>query len=122
MYLASGGCAEAPLPERQLRSDDCLRGLELDRLQDQIKRCNSVVATFANQPGPLSDRSLLHILAGDEEAACRDSDKASGLVARLPAQADISDLRRELELRRAICGAPRRVNAAPTSGPSDRAP
>lgn len=100
------GCAEAPLPQSQLRSDDCLRGLQIDQLQAQIRRCDTVVAAFPDRPGPLSDRSLLHMLAGDELAACRDVETATRLLSGQPASGALAALSNELQLRRATCPAP----------------
>lgn len=100
------GCAEAPLPGRQLRSDDCLRGLQVDRLQAQIRHCDTVVAAFPERPGPLSDRSLLHVLAGDEAAACRDVETATRLLALQPASSELEAIAEDLRVRRATCAQP----------------
>lgn len=113
--LLVGGCSEAPLPQRQLRADDCLRGLQLNRLDAQLRRCNQVVAAFPNQPGPLNDRYLLRSLAGDDDGACSDIAAAMPLAARLPSNAENDQLRSELKLRQSIC-------LAPTSAPSAPAP
>lgn len=124
-----GGCAEAPLPGRQLRVDDCLKGLQLSQLGPQLQRCDQVVAAFPSQPGPLNDRYLLRSLAGDDAGACRDIAAARKLATRLPASADNDQLRSELKLRESICLAPVRAPAtpepaakSPTSAPSAPAP
>ncbi|MEB3333048.1 MAG: hypothetical protein VKI83_11220 [Synechococcaceae cyanobacterium] len=122
MLLTSSGCAEAPLPQRQLRSDDCLRGLELSRLQAQIRRCNAVVAAFPDQPGPLNDRSLLHVLAGDDRAACSDVARARRLLAGLPPGNESKALGDELQLRGSSCAAPGQTALPATNAPSTPAP
>lgn len=127
--LLGGGCAEAPLPGRQLRVDDCLRGLQLNQLDQQLEACDRVVAAFPLQPGPLNDRYLLRSLAGDDLGACRDIAAAVKLAPRQPASPELDQLRDELRLRQSICQAPLRAPAtpqpgppAPTSAPSDPAP
>jgi hypothetical protein len=119
-----GGCSEAPLPQRQLRADDCLRGLQLNRLDAQLRHCNQVVAAFPNQPGPLNDRYLLRSLAGDDDGACSDIATAMPLAARLPSNPENDELRSELKLRQSICRSPERAVASPTptSAPSNPAP
>ena len=122
--LVGGGCSEAPLPQRQLRADDCLRGLQLNRLEAQLKRCNQVVAAFPSQPGPRNDRYLLRSLSGDDVGACSDIATAIPLAARLPTHPENDQLRSELKLRQSICQAPERAIATPTptSAPSAPAP
>lgn len=122
--LVGGGCGEAPLPQRQLRTDDCLRGLQLNRLEAQLQRCNQVVAAFPSQPGPRNDRYLLRSLAGDDVGACNDIATAIPLAAKLPTNPENDQLRSELKLRQSICQAPERAVAAPTptSAPSAPAP
>lgn len=121
---ALAGCAEAPLPQRQTRPDDCLRGFQLDQLDGQLQRCNTVVAAFPQRPEPLNDRYLLRSLAGDDAGACADVAAALKLAARLPKNADNDQLGNELQLRQSICQSPARAPAtpAPTSAPSTPAP
>lgn len=122
--LVGGGCAETPLPQRQLRADDCLRGLQLNQLEPQLRHCDAVVAAFPSQPGPLNDRYLLRSLGGDDAGACSDIAAATQLAARLPVNPENDQLRSELKLRQSICQAPVRAPAtpAPTSAPSAPAP
>lgn len=122
LLVASGGCAEAPLPGQEPRSQDCLRGLSLDQLGEQLQRCDRLVASQPNQPGPLNDRSLVRSLAGDEAGACQDIDAAKRLLARQPRDPENDVLMDELNRRQAICKAPRRAPAPPTSPPSTGAP
>jgi hypothetical protein len=118
-------CAEEPLPQRGLSLDDCLASVQLDRLDEAIKRCNRVVAAFPGQPQPLNERFLLHWLKGEEQAACRDIRQADALVRRLPPARVDRLLRRDLELRLASCrdtpGAQRQGSAAAPAGPASAA-
>ncbi len=103
--LLLGGCGEAPLPQRQVRSDDCLRDLQLDKLADQIARCDQVVARFPNHPGPLNERYLLLSLAGRDQQACTDIRRAIALARRAgPGQVD-DQLKLDLKLRGELCAA-----------------
>lgn len=103
LLLLAGGCAEEPLPQRQVRSDDCLQTVQLDQLTEQIRRCDAVVAAFPTNPGPLNDRYLLHSLAGNEAAACADINRAAAL-ARSKSPASLGpQLRTDLNLRQQLC-------------------
>ncbi|MEB3322935.1 MAG: hypothetical protein VKI81_08940 [Synechococcaceae cyanobacterium] len=97
------GCAEEPLPERRITREDCLREVKLDRLKEAIERCDKVVAAFPADPAPLNDRFLLHTLAGNEAAACRDVARAVTLARKLPAKDLDPLLRNDLKLREASC-------------------
>jgi hypothetical protein len=98
------GCREQPLPQQVgVRSDDCLRNVTLDGLQEQIALCDEVVSTFPDDPGPRNDRYLLHSLAGDDEAACADLREALRLAELLPAEQLDEQLRTELAVRRELC-------------------
>jgi hypothetical protein len=119
--MTASGCAEAPLPGQQLRSDDCLRGLSLERLSAQLQRCDQVVAAFPDQAGPLNDRYLLRSLAGKEVGACQDIQAAKRLLARPSGQPRDTQLVSDLERRQALCTAPRRA-PGPTSPASTGAP
>jgi hypothetical protein len=101
LFLAA--CAEEPLPRRELTVSDCLLEVDLDRLPKAIKRCDRVVAAFPDDPGPLNDRYVLHSLAGDDAAACRDIARAAALARQRPADRLDPLLRRDLELRQAAC-------------------
>jgi hypothetical protein len=122
LLVGLSGCAEAPLPESGPRSDECLRGLQLENLQDQIKRCNAVVAAFPDLPGPLNDRYLLRSLAGDDKGACSDIDAAMRLAPARPGSAADRELLEELKLRQRICRAPRRAVSPDPSARSAPAP
>ena len=110
--LLAGGCAEEPLPQRQVRSDDCLQNVRLDQLAEQIRRCDAVVATFPTNPAPLNDRYLLHSLAGNEAAACADIASAASLARNKPSGSLDGQLRAELKLRQELCREPRRTPPA----------
>ena len=103
LLLLAGGCAEEPLPQRQVRSDDCLQTVQLDQLKEQIRRCDAVVAAFPTNPGPLNDRYLLHSLAGNEAAACADINRAAALARSKPPASLDPQLRTDLNLRQQLC-------------------
>jgi hypothetical protein len=101
--LLLAGCAEAPLPQRRLTPDDCLRDVDLDELKEAIERCDRVVASFPADPAPLNDRFLLHTLAGNEAAACRDVARAMTLARKVPEKDLDPLLLTDLKLRVAGC-------------------
>ena len=107
LLLLASGCAEEPLPQRRLRSDDCLQAVQLDQLAAQIRRCDAVVAAFPTNPAPLNDRYLLHSLAGNETAACADIARAAAMARTKPAASLDPQLRTDLKLRQALCQDPR---------------
>jgi hypothetical protein len=113
LVLLTAGCSEEPLPQRQLRSDDCLQNVRLDKLSEQIRRCDAVVAAFPANPGPLNDRYLLHSLAGNEAAACADIARAGQLARSKPAGSLDAQVRTELNLRQQLCREPRRRPPTP---------
>ncbi len=96
-------CAEEPLPERRLTVDDCLRHVELDRIQEALQRCDEVVKSFPREPQPLNERFLLHSLAGDDAAACQDIAKAKEVASKVPPNKLDRLLRNDLQLRSASC-------------------
>lgn len=97
------GCAEEPLPQRRLTVDDCLRHVEVDQIKEAIQRCDEVVKSFPREPQPLNERFLLHSLAGDDAAACRDIAKATELARNVPQNKLDRLLRNDLKLRAASC-------------------
>ncbi|MEB3185223.1 MAG: hypothetical protein VKM97_04990 [Cyanobacteriota bacterium] len=101
-------CGEAPLPERELRSDDCLRDVQLDKLPEQIRRCDRVVARFPRNPAPLNERYLLLSLAGQDRKACADIRKAIELARSTSPGSVDPQLRLELKLRGELCSSPAR--------------
>ena len=101
-------CGEAPLPERELRSDDCLRDVQLEKLPEQIQRCDRVVARFPRNPAPLNERYLLLSLAGQDRKACADIRKAIELVRTASPGSVDPQLRLELKLRGELCSSPAR--------------
>ena len=105
--LLTSGCSEEPLPQRQVRSDDCLQNVNLAQLNEQIRRCDGVVAAFPTNPVPLNDRYLLHSLAGNEAAACADIARASTLARAKPPGSLDAQLRTELKLRQELCQDPK---------------
>ena len=106
LLLLLTACDEAPLPQQQLRSDDCLREVRLDRLKEQIRRCDQVVASFPTNPAPLNERYLLHSLANQPEAACADLQRARVLAAQARPGSLDPRLMLDLRLRAELCAAP----------------
>jgi len=98
-----GGCAEEPLPQRQISHDDCLSEVKLAYLKEAIARCDKVVAAFPKDPLPLNERFLLHTLAENDRAACNDIQRAAELARQVPPARLDAVLRRELTLRQADC-------------------
>jgi len=109
-----GGCAEEPLPQRRISRDDCLGEVSLDRLKEAIARCDTVVAACPQDPQPLNERFLLHTLAEDDKAACRDIVRASELAQKRPA-ASLDPLLRD-DLRRRLADCRSLVPSSPTGG------
>jgi hypothetical protein len=111
-----GGCVSAPSdPTSTLPGlDDCLRQVEIKRLKKALRRCDDVVKAHPQQPQPRNERALLHSLAGDHQAACRDSLAAQTLLKQLPkAAAPDPLLVEEIELRARRC---RTLTTAPATG------
>ncbi len=98
-----GGCAEEPLPQRPITREDCLRTVKLEDLPGALRQCDRVVAAFPKDPGPLNERFLLHTLAGNTTAACRDIARATVLAAAVPKNKLDPILRQDLEVRRSSC-------------------
>lgn len=97
------GCAEEPLPPPKVSREDCLRGLEMKKLPEAIRRCDAVVAAFPADPFPLNERFLLHTLNQDPKAACRDIARANALAKGSQAPAADALLLQDLKLRLASC-------------------
>jgi len=110
LIVLLGGCAEEPLPQRPITREDCLRTVKLEDLPGALRQCDRVVAAFPKDPGPLNERFLLHTLAGNTTAACRDIARATVLAAAVPKNKLDPILRQDLEVRRSSCadGAPAR--------------
>lgn len=100
------GCSSPPPPSqaRGPARDDCLREVRLDGLPAALRRCDAVVAAYPRDPQPRNERALLHGLAGNRQAACRDSRAAEALMAQAPADhRDDPQLREEIRIRAANC-------------------
>jgi hypothetical protein len=111
-------CAEEPLPQRQISPADCLSDVRMDRLKESLERCDKVVATYPMDPLPLNERYLLHTLADDEKAACRDMARAVELARRIPPQRLDPLLRQDLQLRQADCRSVHPEAAKATASPA----
>jgi len=128
LALLLGGCLSAP-PEpgqRIAAPGDCLRQVRIAELDAALQRCNAVVAALPNEPQPRNDRALLHSLAGNNAAACRDSVAAANLLKRQGSQRHDAVLVEEIQLRQRSCQrlAQRRPLTTPpaTAAPSPAAP
>ncbi len=101
------GCRSRSAPTNALSNAEltpqaCLEELDLSELDQALNRCNQVVAAHSTDPGPLTDRSLLHTLMGQLELACVDVDKALLLIKRQGQTADPM-VRHELNVRHTSC-------------------
>ncbi|MCT0208990.1 hypothetical protein [Synechococcus sp. CS-1332] len=103
LALLLGGCVEQPLPQRPITREDCLRNVTLEHLPSALQQCDKVVAAFPQDPGPLNERFLLHTLAGNTVAACRDIARATTLAAGVPKTKLDPILRQDLEVRQRSC-------------------
>jgi len=99
-------CGDAPLPQRQLRSDDCLREVQLEQLPEQLRRCDQVVARFPRNPAPLNERYLLLSLAGRDREACADIRRAIALARSAKPGSLDEQLKLDLQLRGDLCNSP----------------
>ena len=103
LWIALSSCSAPPEPgESRIRVDDCLRGVNLDRLPALLKHCDAVVEAFPEHPQPRNERALLLKLAGKPQEACRDSLKAAALVKQGKHPVDAL-MRDEIDLRRRNC-------------------
>ena len=103
LVVLLGGCAEEPLPQRPITREECLRTVKLEDLPGALRQCDRVVAAFPKDPGPLNERFLLHTLAGNTTAACRDIARATVLAAAVPKDKLDPILRQDLEVRQKSC-------------------
>jgi hypothetical protein len=111
-----GGCVALPSdPTTTLPGlGDCLRQVEIKRLKKALSRCDGVVEAHPQEPQPRNERALLHSLAGDNQAACRDSLAAERLLKQRPKAAATDPLLvEEIQLRAKSC---RTLTTAPAAG------
>ena len=66
--------------DSQIKIDSCLESINKNDLEKALKMCNHVVGKFPNHPEPLSDRSLIYTLLGEERLACLDVNHANRLI------------------------------------------
>ncbi len=103
LVVLLGGCAEEPLPQRPITREDCLQIVKLEDLPGALRQCDRVVAAFPKDPGPLNERFLLHTLAGNTTAACRDIARATVLATAVSKDKLDPILRQDLEVRQRSC-------------------
>lgn len=105
LALLLGGCISAP-PEPGQRAagpGDCLRKVQIDQLEEALQRCNAVVTALPQEAQARNDRALLHSLAGNNAAACRDSFAAAELMKRQRTSRPDPVLVEEIKLRQRSC-------------------
>ena len=107
LLLTAVGCRShsAPtttIPDAELTPQACLEELDLKNLDQALNRCNQIVAAHANDPPPLTDRSLLHTLLGQMDQACLDVNQALRLIKRQGTKADPM-INHELMVRQESC-------------------
>ncbi|MFO7629881.1 MAG: hypothetical protein R6W06_10285 [Prochlorococcaceae cyanobacterium] len=103
LALLTAACAAEVAAPRRIQPDDCLRNLKLNALEQALRRCDRVVASFPSDPAPLNERFVLHSLQGNPVAACRDIAQAQALARALPAERLPLQLRTELQVRQESC-------------------
>lgn len=99
-------------PDAAATIHGCLEDFQTNRLEQVLERCDASVKAHPNQPGPRSDRALVHSLRGDRQRACADVDEGLKLLARLPSGNDDPLLRQELTVRQAACRQQRTIDAS----------
>ncbi len=77
--------------------------MQIDQLELALQRCNAVVAALPQEAQARNDRALLHSLAGNNAAACRDSFAAAELLKRQQTSRPDPVLVEEINLRRRSC-------------------
>ena len=93
-------------------ASSCLEQFKPDRLDQVLERCNQAVQQHPDQPGPLSERSLVHSLRGDAKSACADVKAALALLNRRSPSSSDPLLQRELAVRQATCKQLRTMDAS----------
>lgn len=81
LFLLTACTSTPPPADPRNRSDDCLREVKVEDLEEALRRCDAVVRAYPDDPRPLSERFVLHTLNGDQAAACSDIERAGQLVA-----------------------------------------
>ena len=93
-------------------ASSCLEQFKPDRLEQVLERCNETVKQHPDMPGPLSERSLVHSLRGDDKSACTDVKAALTLLERRNSSSRDPLLRKELAVRQATCKQLRTMDAS----------
>ena len=84
-------------------NNDCLREVTLEELPAALRRCDASVQAFPTDPRPLSERSVLHSLGGDQAAACRDIKQVAQLLRQQGNRADDAQLAIDIRIRLEGC-------------------
>ena len=93
-------------------ASSCLEQFKPDRLDQVLERCNETVKQHPDMPGPLSERSLVHSLRGDDKSACTDVKAALALLENRNSSSSDPLLRKELAVRQATCKQLRTMDAS----------
>ena len=94
LLLTAVGCrqplhsAPTTIPDAELTPQACLEELDLNNLDQALKRCNQIVAAHESNPAPLLRIVLLLPPWAGMDQACLDVDQALRLVKRQGAKAD----------------------------------
>ncbi len=82
LVLGCSNVAEIKVAEQEITyySESCLEGLNLNSLQNQLKNCNNLLEKNKNNLIILNDRSIIFLLMGKVELACRDVSEALALI------------------------------------------
>ena len=80
--------------------------MELERLAEQLRRCDQVVGRFPRNPAPLNERYLLLSLAGRDREACADIRRAIALARSAKPGSLDAQLKLDLKLRGELCNSP----------------
>lgn len=114
LLLSGLGCRSRSAPVQRVKDvalpvQACLEDLDLNRLEQALRRCNAVVQAHRSDPAPLTDRSLLYTLLGRQDQACSDVSRAISLLNQQGTAADPM-VSHELKVRQASCK--QRLNSA----------
>ena len=88
----------------------CLEDFQTNHLDKVLERCNASVEAQPDQPGPRSDRALVHSLRGDTQRACADVAKALALLSQASSSQNDPFLRQELTVRQTACKQQRTID------------
>ncbi len=85
LALFSFGCTSASREKTnsldpQIKIYSCLETIKENNPEKSLATCSQVVKKFPNEPEPLSDRSLIYTLMGENNLACIDVKNALNII------------------------------------------